>query len=151
MLRGDRIVVTELLQPRMINLAHKGHESAISMKAHLRSKVWFPAMHKKIEEAIKFCKSCVIEALPDKPHPMSRRIPSEPFFDLAIDFKEGLPNSESLLVVTCIATRCIFTETMRNPTSSQVCTFLLKLFSQYGIPRTITAANGLQFRAVELA
>ena len=120
------------------------------MKAHLRSKVWFPAMDKKIEEAIKFCKSCVMVVLPDKPHPMSRRIPSESFFDLAMDFKEGLLNSEYLLVVACIATRCIFTETMRNPTSSQVCTLLLKLFSQYGIPRTITAGNDPQFQAVEL-
>ena len=149
MLRGDRIVVPQALQREMIKLAHRGHQGATSIKAHMRSKVWFPAMDKKIEDELKYCKACAMVALPDKPHPMSRRVPSEPFSDLAVDFKEGLPNMESLLVVSCIATRCIFTETMKNPTSGLVCAMFLKLFSQYGLPRTITADNGPQFRSIE--
>ena len=41
-LRGERLVIPESLQPEVIALAHEGHQGASKMKRYLRSKVWFP-------------------------------------------------------------------------------------------------------------
>ena len=78
------------------------------MKALLRSKVWFPFMDKLVDTIIRNCKPCKMTALPDKPNPMTRRMPTMPWQDLAIDFKEGLPGEMSLLVVVCYTCRYVY-------------------------------------------
>lgn len=148
-LRGDRIVIPKALRERVINLAHLGHQGSTSMKAQLRAKVWFPAMDKMIDSVVKNCKPCRMTSLPDKPNPMSRRLPTEPWQDVAIDFKEGLPGDMSLLVVVCYTSRFIQVEPMKPATTQRVIGALLKMFSSFGIPRSITADNGPQFKAVE--
>lgn len=149
-LRGDRIVVPRQLQERIVQLAHIGHQGSTGIKAHLRSKVWFPGMDKMIEQTVRSCKPCQMTGLPDKPNPITRRIPTEPWQDLAMDFKEGLPSGESLLVVVCYTSRFIQIEPMSPATSQKVIRALLKMFASFGIPRSITADNGPQFRSSEL-
>lgn len=41
-LRGDRIVIPAALQRRVTEIAHLGHQGSTAMKAHLRSRLWFP-------------------------------------------------------------------------------------------------------------
>ncbi|XP_055614877.1 uncharacterized protein K02A2.6-like [Toxorhynchites rutilus septentrionalis] len=148
-LRGDRIVIPRQLREKVVNLAHAGHQGTTSIKAQLRAKVWFPAMDKLVDSAVKGCKPCKMTALPDKPNPMSRRLLTEPWQDLAIDFKEGLPGDVSLLVVVCYTTRFIQIEPMKPATTQRVIGALLKMFSAFGIPRSITSDNGPQFKSVE--
>lgn len=119
-MRGHRIVIPKKLQKVIVKAAHKGHQGVTSMKFHLRSRVWFPKMDLLIEQESKDCKGCVQMTLPDKPGPISRRLPNAPWQDLALDFKEGLPGGESMLVVVCYMTRFTQIEHMNNPTSSKV-------------------------------
>lgn len=149
-LRGDRIVVPRDLQKRIVELAHIGHQGSTGIKAHLRSKVWFPAMDKMIDQVVRGCKPCQMTGLPDKPNPITRRIPTEPWQDLAMDFKEGLPSGESLFVVVCYTSRFIQIEPMSPATSQKVIKALLKMFASFGVPSSITADNGPQFRSAEL-
>lgn len=51
-LRGDRIVIPAALQRRVTEIAHLGHQGATAMKAHLRSRLWFPG--KKLFKIEKF-------------------------------------------------------------------------------------------------
>lgn len=148
-LRGDRIVIPKGLREKVVLLAHAGHQGCTSMKAQLRSKIWFPTMDKCIETFVRSCKPCKMTSLPDKPNPIYRRIPTEPWQDLAIDFKEGLPDDTSLLVVVCYTTRFIQIDPMKPATTQQVIRALLRMFSAFGIPRSITSDNGPQFRAVD--
>lgn len=148
-LRGDRIVIPMQLRDNVVKLAHAGHQGSTSMKAQLRAKVWFPGLDKLVDETVQHCKPCKMTALPDKPNPMTRRIPTEPWQDLAIDFKEGLPGEVSLLVVVCYTTRFIQVEPMKPATSQRVIGALLRMFSSFGIPRSITSDNGPQFRSAE--
>ncbi|KXJ80858.1 hypothetical protein RP20_CCG023067 [Aedes albopictus] len=120
------------------------------IKAHLRSKIWFPEMDKLVEKVVKACKPCQMTALPDKPNPIGRRIPTQPWEDLAMDFKEGLPDGKSLFVVVCYTSRFIQVEVMKPATSQKVISALLKMFASLGVPRSITADNGPQFRSEEL-
>lgn len=148
-LRGDRIVVPRSLRKQVISLAHLGHQGGTSMKAQLRAKVWFPAMDKMIDSFVQKCKPCKMTSLPDKPNPLSRRTPTLPWQDLAIDFKEGLPGDMSLLVVVCYTSRFIQIEATKPATTQRVIGALLKMFSSLGIPRSVTADNGPQFKAIE--
>lgn len=107
-LRGDRIVIPKQLREKVIHLAHLGHQGGTAMKAMLRSKVWFPYLDRQVEAVIRFCKPCKMTALPDQHNPMIRRVPTMPWQDLAIDFKEGLPGDMSLLVVVCYTSRFVY-------------------------------------------
>lgn len=148
-LRGDRILVPKSLRERIVQTAHIGHQGSTSMKAQLRSRLWFPGLDKMIDKVVRGCKFCTMMSLADKPGPMTRRQPTEPWQDIAMDFKEGLPNGESILVVVCYTTRYIQIEYMKNPTSEMVIQALLKMFSSFGIPHSLTADNGSQFRSKE--
>lgn len=149
-LRGDRIVIPAVLQRRVAEIAHLGHQGATAMKAHLRSRLWFPGLDLVVENTLKTCKECTMMAKPDPPCPMARRLPTLPWQDLVMDFIEGLPNDYSLLVVVCYTTRYTMIEPMKHTTSSMVIIALLKMFSKFGIPQSMTTDNGPQFRAMEL-
>ncbi|XP_062702559.1 uncharacterized protein K02A2.6-like isoform X1 [Aedes albopictus] len=150
-LRGDRIVIPGQLRAKVIDIAHLGHQGSTAMKAQLRAKVWFPQMDKAVESTVRNCKPCIMTSIPDKPNPLSRRLPTEPWQDLAIDFKEGLPDGLSLLVVVCYTCRFVQVEPMKPATTQRVIGALLRMFSSFGIPRSITADNGPQFRAAEFS
>lgn len=146
-LRGDRILIPKQLREKVVEFAHSGHQGCTAMKSQLRAKVWFPLMDKLVETTVRSCKPCKMTAIPDSPNPILRRIPTEPWQDVAIDFKEGLANGLSLLVVVCYTTRFIQVEPMKPATTQRVIAALLRMFSVLGIPRSITSDNGPQFRA----
>lgn len=149
-LRGDRIVIPRSLQEKIVQLGHLGHQGSTGIKAHIRTKVWFPEMDKMVEKVVNNCKPCKMTSLPDKPNPIIRRIPTKPWQDLAMDFKEGLPSGKSLFVVVCYTSRFIQIEPMKPATSQRVISALLRMFASFGIPRSITADNGPQFRSTEM-
>lgn len=121
------------------------------MKSQLRAKVWFPLMDKLVETTVRSCKPCKMTASPDSPNPIRRRMPTAPWQDIAIDFKEGLAGGLSLLVAVCYTTRFVLVEPMKPATAQRVIAALLRMFSVLGIPRSITADNGPQFRAEEFS
>lgn len=149
-LRGDRVVIPRSLQEKIVQLGHLGHQGSTGIKAHIRTKVWFPEMDKMVEKVVNNCKPCKMTSLPDKPNPIIRRIPTKPWQDLAMDFKEGLPSGKSLFVVVCYTSRFIQIEPMKPATSQRVISALLRMFASFGIPRSITADNGPQFRSTEM-
>ena len=48
-LRGVRVVVSNTLQERIVNIAHGGHLEITKIKNLLRSRVWFPKIDKITE------------------------------------------------------------------------------------------------------
>ncbi|KAF7699154.1 hypothetical protein HF521_003896, partial [Silurus meridionalis] len=63
-LRGTRIVLPKMLQPRALALAHKGHLGIVGTKQHFRSKVWWPGMDKAAEKYCKACHGCQVVSSP---------------------------------------------------------------------------------------
>ena len=54
-LRGNRIVIPDALQERLIELAHEGHQGLVKNRSLLRSKVWFPKMDAAVDQVVKKC------------------------------------------------------------------------------------------------
>ena len=59
-LRGTRIFVPEILQQRVIDLAHEGHQGIAKTKSLLREKVWFAGMDGAVEKKVKSCIPCQV-------------------------------------------------------------------------------------------
>ena len=69
-LRGSRIVIPTLLQVRVVELAHGGHQGIVKTKALIRSKVWFPGIDARVEQAIKVCVECQVNTDRENYEPM---------------------------------------------------------------------------------
>lgn len=150
LLRGDRIVVPEMLQNHVIQIAHEGHPGVRIMKAHLRAHVWWPKMDKQVEKFVKACRGCILTSAPNPPEPMVRKeLPTQPWQQIAIDFLGPLPDGETLLVIVDYYSRYLEVVEMSSITTESTIRELLTVFSRYGVPDVLRADNGPQFSSDE--
>lgn len=150
-LRGSRLVIPKSLRDRMLELGHEGHPGESKMVARLRDKVWWPAMDGQVKKFVKACKWCLLVSQPGVPEPMHRRrMPSEPWTDIAMDFMGPLPSGEHLLVLVDYYSRFQEVVIMRRITAADTIQKIEPIFVRLGYPRTITLDNGRQFVSTEL-
>lgn len=150
LVRGTRLVVPQALRKRMIELGHEGHPGETVMKGRLRERVWWPGLDKDVLQAVKTCEGCRLTSLPDRPEPMTRRrMPTEPWIDVAIDFLGPLPTGEYLLVIIDYFSRYKEVEVMTRITAKDTAGRLDRIFTRLGYPVTITLDNGRQFASDE--
>lgn len=150
LLRGMRIVVPSALRKRVLDAAHEGHPGIVSMKARLRTKVWWPRCDKEAENIVKACKGCTLVSAPCPPTPMKRReLPEGPWIDIAIDLMGPLPSGDHLFVVVDYYSRYKEVKICRKITSTEIVAKLKEIFSRLGNPISITADNGRQFISEE--
>ena len=57
-LRNNLIVIPNKLRSKAVSVAHEGHQGINRTKAFIRSKVWFPGINEKVENAVKNCLAC---------------------------------------------------------------------------------------------
>ena len=57
-LRGNRLVIPETLQQKVVAIAHQSHQGIVKTKQCIREKVWFHAIDKLVEDAVKSCIPC---------------------------------------------------------------------------------------------
>ena len=69
-MRGERIVIAEKLQKRVIQIAHEGHQGIVRTKQMLRAHVWFPGIDAAVEKHVGRCIGCSGEASPAFGHAM---------------------------------------------------------------------------------
>ena len=100
LLRGNRIVVPQLLRERVIELGHEGHLGIVGTKNNLRSRVCWPGIDLEIERFVKKCHGCQLTSLPSPRDPVRvTDLPSGPWEDLACDLLGPLPNGDNILVL----------------------------------------------------
>lgn len=145
LLRGDRIVVPDLLRNNVLTTAHDGHPGTTMMKNHLRSHVWWPKMDTQVEQFVKRCRGCTLVGVPEPPEPLQRsQLPCSPWHTIALDFLGPLPDGQYLLVVIDCYSRFMEVCEMETTTTSDVIRELSIMFSRYGIPFAMKADNAPQ-------
>lgn len=77
-----------------------------------------------------------------------REFPDGPWKDLAIDFLGPLPSGHFIFVVIDYYSRYFEIKIMISITTKHTIDELREIFSRFGIPYSITADNGPQFRVV---
>lgn len=151
LLRGNRIVVPEKLRARTVELAHEGHPGIVVMKRRLRSKVWWPKIDTDAEKYVKKCAGCTMVSAPSPPEPLKRKkLPSEPWKDLAIDYLGPLPSGHNLLVIVDYYSRYFEIDIMKKITAVETIKRLRVVFARFGRPNSITADNGKQLVSEEM-
>ncbi|XP_058827416.1 uncharacterized protein K02A2.6-like [Topomyia yanbarensis] len=134
----------------MLQLAHEGHPGETSMTSRLRDRVWWPGMDKDTKKVVKDCEGCRLVGKPSLPEPMRRRrMPSEPWIDVAMDFLGLLPSGDYLLVIVDYFSRYKEICIMKKITSEETIKQTEPIFVRQGYPRTITLDNGREFISKE--
>lgn len=107
-------------------------------------------MDAEVSKSCDSCEGCRLVQIADPPEPMQRRaLPDRPWLDIAIDFLGPLPTGEHILVVIDYFSRYLCLEIMTSITAKETIKRLMKIFSLWGLPRTITLDNAKQFVSTE--
>ena len=150
-LPGNRLVVPETLQQIVVAIAHQSHQGIIKTKQCIREKVWFHAIDKLVEDAVKSCIPCqashpgTAQREPHQPTPL----PSEPWSSLAIDFAGSFPTGDYLLVVIDEYSRFPEIKIVPSTSAKAVLPKLEAIFSHQGIPTKAKTDNGPPFNGYE--
>ncbi|XP_055635391.1 uncharacterized protein K02A2.6-like [Toxorhynchites rutilus septentrionalis] len=146
LLRGDRLVLPELLRHQTLEIAHESHPGMVVMKRRLRQKVWWPRMDSEIESFVRKCKACTLVSAPDQ----RTEMPLHPWTHIAADFLGPLPSGHNLLVLIDYHSR--FTEIiiMKQITATLTVRALHETFCRFGMPESLKTDNGPQFISAEL-
>ena len=150
-LRGDRIVVPNTLQNKIVNIAHEGHLGITKTKNLLRSRVWFPKMDKITEEVIRNCMACQVTAPQTARLPLKMtELPKGPMAKVSSDFYGPLPTGEYILLVNCLYSRYPMVRIVYSTSAKAVIPKLEEIFSEFGYPEEeFKSDNGSPFNSSE--
>ncbi|XP_022791503.1 uncharacterized protein K02A2.6-like [Stylophora pistillata] len=149
-LRGSRLVIPRELRPRVLELAHEGHQGIVKTKCRLRSKVWWPKMDADAEKLCRSCHGCQVVSEYAPPKPMARAFPpSGPWEDCAADILGPLPSEESVLVVVYYFSRYFEVVILMSTSSTRLIEALKPILSRFGVPHTLKTDNGPQLVSEE--
>jgi len=147
LLKGNRIVLPASLQCRVVEIAHAGHQGITKTVALLREKVWFQGMQKAVEDAVKHCLRCQISTPTTSREPLHMSsLPSAPWIELSADFGQIAPDTY-ILVIQDEYSRYVVVETLTSLTANAVIPRFDKVFSEFGIPKTLKTDNGPPFNS----
>ena len=142
------IAILLTLQKPILKDFYAGHPGSTRKKSLMCSCVHWPNMDKDIENAVKSCKGCALEAkaIPIKFNPWPKKDLLWP--RVHIDFTGPHEGYYNLIVVDSFLK---WPEVYRykNPTTEITIKFLHELFTRLGVVDTLMSNNGSQFMSGE--
>ena len=144
MLKGTRIIIPTKLRPQILELLHYAHLGVDKTRDMAKSTVYWPNIHKEIENMIKNCQTCQ-EMLPTKPantlipHP----IPSSAWYTLGADVFY-LNKKIYLCLIDYFSKFPVIHELPDNSTHSLKEAFK-DIISEYGFFRELVSDAGTNF------
>ncbi len=152
LLRGQRIVVPASLRPRVVQLAHTGHQGIVKSKTLIRSRVWFPGIDAQVERIVKNCVECQANTdsqqyAPLLPSPM----PAGAWEEVSGDFFGPLSDGTYWFVNHCDYSRWISVEVLHALTAESVLKSLGRLYAAFGTPTKYKTDNGPPFSSHQFA
>ncbi|XP_026530731.1 uncharacterized protein K02A2.6-like, partial [Notechis scutatus] len=149
LLWGDRVVIPEKLQGKVLQLLHEGHPGIVRTKALARSYAWWPGMDKEIEAWVAKCSRCQ-ETRPNPPAApiLEWETPRGPWSRLHIDLA-GPTKGNTFLITVDAYSNWLEVSNMKTTTTDAVTKVLNKLFATHGLPDVIVSDNGPQFTSLE--
>ena len=150
LLKGNKLVIPNSLQQRVLESAHESHMGIVKTKKLIREKVWFPNMDRLVENMVKTCNACQLTTTPPQEPPVQMTdLPKTKWTELAIDFCGPFSQNEYLLVLVDFYTRYPLVEIMKSTTSQSIIRQLNKWFSLFGYPTELRTDNAPNFVSAE--
>ena len=148
---AKRVIIPSSLQNKTLKQFHFGHQGASRMKALARGYVYWPNMDKQLEYLTRTCTKCQLAAKsPRKSILSSWPVPDSPWSYLHIDFA-GPTNGQSFLVIVDAYSKWPEIFPMSRTTSEETISKLQKIFSRFGLPKTLVSDNGTAFSSVKFS
>ena len=151
-LRGSRIVIPQLLQPKVIDIAHEGHQGLIKTKKLLREKVWFPNIDRMVEAKISACLACAATSSEKAQEPLRMtELPESPWAEVSVDFQGPYPSGDYLLVVIDDYSRYPEVEIVSSTSAKSTLPKLHAVFARHGVPSVVKTDNGPPFNSTDFS
>jgi hypothetical protein len=149
-LRGSRIVIPQILQQQIVDLAHEGHQGINKTKALLREKVWFVGIDSLVQRKIASCVACCAnhDSKPREPLQMTP-LPDRPWQKVSVDFYGPLPSGHYLFVVLDDYSRFPEVKILTSTSAQQTINALEEIFSSRGVPEILKSDNGPPFQSAD--
>ena len=99
LLYRSRVVVPEVLQKRVMDILHEGHNGIVAMKAEARSMVYWSNMDQDINQVTANCSFCVVNHKPKAIAPSSWPAEDRPWSRLHVDYCGPMENIQFFIVI----------------------------------------------------
>ena len=129
----------DALRPRILQLAHEGHQGITKTKQHLRQRVWWPGIDIQAERYVRECLGCQIVGPTPPPDPLCMTdAPKQVWNTVHVDYCGPFPSGEYVFVA--------LDETFKYPevhssSAATAITRLTQMFATHGSPEVITTDN----------
>lgn len=152
LMKGARVIIPEKLRQKAIEVTHRGHAGASTMKRTLRDRVWWPKLGADVDTAYGKCLACATMQRENPPEPMHRtKLPDKPFEYVAADFFSAGEMNEKVLLVTDYYSRFLVAKVLKNTDAQNTQKALAEIFTAYDWPEKIKCDNGPPFNSKEFA
>ena len=146
------MVLPAFLIPDAIKMAHEGHLGPKMCLRLLKEYYYFPNLERLVHEHIDGCEACDSNTDTTRMNPiLSSSMPKEKWDLVAIDFSSRTPTGDYVLVLVCEHSRYPVLKLAKNLTSSETIKILRKVFTEFGVPRSIKSDNGPAFKSAEFS
>ena len=149
--RGERLVVPQSLQQRIVALAHEQHQGIVRSKQLIRQSYWWPGLDAQVEKAVKSCRVCqenkkTYKCAPTPLQPVE--FPPGPWFKAGLDIvgpMTGPSQCRYAIVMQDYYSKWPEVGFTEDITTAGVITFLNSVFAREGYLQEIVTDNGTQF------
>lgn len=148
--KNQRIIIPQALRSEVVARLHSSHQGIEACLRKARDRVFWPAMHHDIKNAVTTCQICAEFQSNNASMPMqSHEIPDRPWSRLATDL--FTLKSKDYIVLVDYYSDYIEVSPITDATSSAIIKFLKVQFSRHGIPDVLVSDNGPQYISNEFA
>ncbi|XP_064088186.1 uncharacterized protein LOC135202611 [Macrobrachium nipponense] len=151
-----QIVLPLSVRNSVMEIAHDaygGHLGIHKTYCKILNCFFWPNMKKDVAKFVRTCHVCQISGKPNQVIPKAPLqpilVPDEPFSKIIIDNVGPLPKTKKgnqyLLTIICPTTRYPIAIPLRNISAKNIANSLLKVFTNFGIPKEIQSDRGSNF------
>ncbi|KAJ1526346.1 hypothetical protein ONE63_009495 [Megalurothrips usitatus] len=149
LLQSDRVVVPESLRAQVLELVHAAHPGIVASKAIARSIIWWPKWCTDVEDTVRRCTACQLEAKmppkkPYRPWPAPERCWQRVHLDYAGPFL-----GHYFLIAIDAFSKWPVVKIMASLSSAALIAALRAIFADFGCPQVIVTDNGSSFIAAD--
>lgn len=144
LLKGDRLVIPEVLRTDILRYLHDAHQGVTKMRENAKVSVWWPGLSRDIERVARNCNLCE-KYRKERIEPMRGTIfPKRPWSRIGADFFQHRGKTY-LLTVDYYSRDVEICLVSRNVDTSETISKMKKIFSRHGICDILFTDNGPQF------
>ncbi|XP_045453790.1 uncharacterized protein K02A2.6-like [Melitaea cinxia] len=151
LLRGHRIVIPTVYRPAVLQELHAAHLGIVKMKLLARERCWYPGIDRDIEKVAADCDRCIsMRTAPARANMESWEWPRSVFERIHLDFL-GPFHGKIYMVLIDAHSKWLECVEMPSLTTQMLINKLQKIFSHFGLPKSIVTDNAKTFVSTDFS